>query len=379
MIKIKDMKTIKLSITALFIALAVVSCQQDKKAELEQLKKQKGEIVEKIKKLEIELGATTEDLSKIQIVTVEEMKAEEFRHFIEVQGRLDGEENVDVQPEGAGGTVQSILVQTGQYVSKGQTLAKLKDVGLQEQLKAMESNYGLVKENFDRQQRLWDQKIGSEMQYLSAKSNKESLEGQIAALKEQINMNTIKSPINGTVEEINIKVGQLSSPQLPIPAFRVVNFNTIKVKAEVAEAYSKKVTLGDPVTVNFPDLERDVDAKITAVSRYISPINRTFIVEVKLDPSKDGFKANMIAILKINDYKSEKAISTPVKYIQTDLVGDFVYIAQSKDNKYFAKKAFIKQGQSYNGVVEITEGLNAGDKIITSGYLDIEEGQAIRF
>ncbi len=374
-----DMKTIKLTITTLLIALAVVSCKQDKRAELEKLKNQQSEITDKIKKLELELGGPTEDLSKILSVTTEDLKTTEFKHFIEVQGRLDGEENVDVQPEGAGGTVQSILVQTGQYVTKGQVLAKLKDAALQEQLKAMESNYALVKENFDRQQRLWDQKIGSEMQYLQAKSSKEALEGQIAAMNEQINMNSIKSPINGTVEEVNIKVGQISSPQMPIPAFRVVNFNTIKVKAEVAEAYSQKVGLGDPVNVIFPDLNRDIDTRITAVSRYINPTNRTFIVEVKLDPSKDGFKANMIAILKINDYKADKALSIPVKYIQTDPSGDFVYIAKAEGNKFFARKSFVKQGQSYNGIVEITEGLKVGDKIITSGYLDIEEGEAIRF
>ncbi len=373
------MKTLKLSIAALFIVLSIAACKEDKKAELEKLKKQQSELAAQITKLELELGPEKEDLSKILGVSVEELKSAEFKHFIEVQGRLDGEENVDVQPEGMGGAVQSILVQTGQYVTKGQILAKLKDAGQADQLKALESNYQLAKENFDRQQRLWDQKIGSEMQYLSAKANKEALEGQISALQQQINMSVIKSPINGTVEEINIKVGQLSSPQMPIPAFRVVNFNTIKVKAEVAEAYSKKVSLGDPVTVLFPDLDREVKATVSAVSRYISPVNRTFIVEVKIDPSKDGFKANMIAILKITDYKVDKALSIPVKYIQTDMDGDFVYIAQAVENKFFAKKAMIKQGQSYNGVVEITEGLNVGDKLISSGYLDIEDGEAIRF
>ncbi len=374
-----DMKTVKLSIAALVIAIAVISCQQDKKAELDKLKKQHKEIAEKIKKLELELGDSVAAKTKFMNVAVEELKTIEFKHFIEVQGRLDGEENVDVQPEGMGGTVQSVLVQTGQYVTKGQVLAKLKDAALQEQLKAMESNYALVKENFDRQQRLWDQKIGSEMQYLQAKSSKESLEGQIAAMKEQINMNSIKSPINGTVEEINIKVGQLSSPSMPIPAFRVVNFNTIKVKAEVAEAYSQRVSLGDPVKVIFPDLNREIDASVSAVSRYINQTNRTFVVEVKIDPSKDGFKANMIAILKITDYKTDKAISIPVKYIQTDMTADFVYIAAANGNTYTAKKAYIKQGQSYNGVVEIIGGLKEGDKIITASYLDLEDGETIRF
>ncbi len=374
------MNTLKLSIYAMILVISISACKQDKKTEIEKLKKQQNEIAEKIKKLELELGDSNAiDATKILGVTVEALKPTVFKHYIEVQGRLDGEENVDVQPEGMGGAVQAILVQTGQYVTKGQALARLNDAALRDQLKALESTYALAKENFERQERLWDQKIGSEMQYLQAKSNKESLEGQISALKEQINMNTIKSPINGTVEEINIKVGQLSSPQSPIPAFRVVNFNTVKVKAEVAEGYSKKVAIGDNVKIIFPDLEREVDAKISAVSRYINTVNRTFMVEVKIDPKKDGFKANMIAILKITDYKSDSAISIPVKYIQSGLDGDYVFIVQTKNNRHYASRAIIKQGLSYNGIVEITEGLKSGDQIITAGYLDLEEGEEIKF
>jgi membrane fusion protein, multidrug efflux system len=374
------MKTLKYAIYTSLIVLTIAACKQDKKAEIEKLKKEQSEIAEKIRQLEKELGdSNLVDQSKLLNVSIEEIKPAEFKHFIEVQGKLDGEENVDVQPDGLGGTVQSIVVQTGQYVSKGQALARLKDAGQSDQLKSMESSYNLAKENFERQQRLWDQKIGSEMQYLQAKTAKENLEGQISALKEQINMNIIKSPINGTVEEINIKVGQLSSPQSPIPAFRVVNFNTVKVKAEVAEGYSKKVSVGDNVKIMFPDLEREIDAKITAVSRYINPLNRTFQVEVRIDPTKDGFKANMIAILKITDYKNDKAISLPVKYIQTEDEGDYVFIVETKNGKQYAKKVTLKQGLSYNGIVEITEGLNAGDKIITAGYLELESGEEIKF
>lgn len=373
------MNTIKIIIFAL-IVLLVAACSQDKKAELEKLKKQHAELSEKIKQLDMEIGTNDQpDQSKLLNVSVEELKESEFRHYIEVQGKLDGEENVDVQPEGMGGAVQAILVQTGQYVTRGQVLARLNDAALRDQLKALESTYDLARENFERQQRLWDQKIGSEMQYLQAKSNKEALEGQISALKEQINMNSIKSPISGTVEEINIKVGQIASAQSPIPAFRVVNFNSIKVKAEVAEAYSKKVAVGDKVKIIFPDLEREVDANISAVSRYINTINRTFLVEVKIDPKKDGFKANMIAILKITDYSNNKAVSIPVKYLQSDEAGDYIYIAETREGRNFAKKTYIKQGMSYNGLLEVKEGLNAGDKLITSGYLDLEEGEEIRF
>ena len=370
----------------LLFVLTLAACTKDKtaeleklKTELEDLKNQQRIVTQKIEKLNEELGLEYGEKTKVMSVSVETIAPAEFRHYIEVQGRLDGEENVDVQPEGMGGAVQTILVQTGQSVVKGQILAKLNDGAMQEQMKALKTQYELANENFERQKRLWDQKVGSEMQFLQAKSNKEALEGQLAALQEQIDMNSIKSPINGTVEEINIKVGQLSSPQMPIPAFRVVNFRTIKVKAEVAEAYSKKVTQGDPVDVMFPDLDKTIDSKISAVSRYINPTNRTFTVEVKLDPEKDSFKANMIAILKITDYKSDSAISLSVKYLQTDLAGDFVYVAEELGGKIAAKKAYINQGQSYNGIVEITEGLKSGDKIITTGYLDIEEGQTITY
>jgi membrane fusion protein, multidrug efflux system len=374
------MSTLKAILPLTLMMLLLFACKKDKKAELIDLKKQKEEIVEKIKQLELELGDST-GIQKVKIykVSVNELQTSVFNHFIEVQGKIDGEENVDVQPEGAGGVVKAILVTTGQYVTKGQTLARLNDAAYREQLNALQSQYSLAKETFERQQRLWQQKIGSEIQFLSAKAGKEALEGQIASLKEQINMNSIVSPINGTVEEINIKIGQIASPQLPIPAFRIVNFKSIKVKAEIAEAYSNKVNLGDNVIISFPDLNTEIEAKISAVSRFISPVNRTFTVEVKLSPEKNKFKANMIAVLKINDYKAENSVVIPVNYIQRDLDGDFVYVAASKDNRMIAQKAPVTQGQSYNGMIEITQGLKAGDKIITTGYLELEPGKIIQF
>jgi membrane fusion protein, multidrug efflux system len=217
------------------------------------------------------------------------------------------------------------------------------------------------------------------MQYLQAKSAKEQLEAQRSAVKKQLGMMTIKSPINGTVEEVNVKLGQMASAAVPTPPFRVVNFNTVKVKAEVAEAYASKVNVGDMVQVYFPDLDKEITAKISSASRFISPANRTFIVEVRLNPEKISFKANMVAVLKINDYKADNAFVVPVNYIQTDPDGNFVYIADNKGTKNVAKKAIINQGQSYNGEVEITKGLKTGDKIITSGFLDLEQGEAISF
>lgn len=367
-------------ILPILIFAAVGSCKTDKNAELAGLKKQQSELADKIKQLEQELGdSLNSEKLKVLQVSVADIQTAEFKHFIEVQGKLDGEDNVDVQPEGAGGTVKEVLVKTGQVVNKGQVLARLNDAALRDQLRALESTYHLANENFERTERLWKQKIGSEMNYISAKSNKEALEGQIGALKEQINMSLIKSPINGTVEQVNIKIGEVASPQLPTPAFRVVNFNSIKVKAEVAEAYSQRIKTGDNVSVYFPDLDREVNAKILNASRFIDPMNRTFSVEVKINSIKEGFKANMVAVLKINDYLAEKAIAVPVNYIQSDLSGNFVYVAQQTGDKYIAQKKYVEQGQSYDGIVEITKGLKAGEKVITSGYLDIEEGETIKF
>lgn len=371
------MKSVYLKLVAVSLVVFVTACQPDKKTQLGQLKKQQAELSAKIKKLEAEIAAsdTTKDESKSRQVAIMEIKPETFKHYIEVQGRLDGEDNLDVYPE-AMGIVESVNVKNGQAVSRGQVMARLNDAAVREQLKGLETQYQFVKETFEKQERLWNQKIGSEMQYLQAKSQKESLEAQLAATRKQIDMMTIKAPISGTVEDVVLKVGQTASPQFP--AFRVMNFGSLKVKADVAEAYSNKINVGDDVIVLFPDLNKEIPAKVNTASRYINPINRTFQIEVRLNPEKDGFKANMVAVLKIIDYKVNNAIVVPVNLIQTDPVGNFIYVVQNDAGKDVAKKTYIKQGQSYNGTVEITDGLKAGDKVISSGYLDLEEGEAIK-
>jgi RND family efflux transporter MFP subunit len=377
------MNTHKLLIPIIVLAF-VVSCKPNKDsdrikkiAELTELRKQHDAIADKIKKLEAVLDDSTKNIKMLR-VTVADLQPSVFKHYIEVQGRLDGEDYVDVSPEGVG-VVEQVFVSLGQVVSKGQPMAQLNAAAAHEQLKGLETQYKFVKETFEKQQRLWDQKIGSEMQYLQAKTSKEQVEAQLASTRKQIDMLTIKAPISGTVEEVNIKVGQMASAASPIPPFRVMNFSSLKVKAEVAEGYAQKVNVGDNVQVLFPDLNREITAKITAASRYISPSNRTFNVEVRLHPDKNGFKANMVAILKINDYSADKALVIPINYIQSDPQGNFVYLTVKNSSQSVAKKVFVEQGQSYNGMIEITKGLKAGDKIITSGYLDLEEGETITF
>jgi membrane fusion protein, multidrug efflux system len=371
------MKTLSIKLLGIVLAVTIVVACKSKQDQLVDLKKQHDEIAAKIKTLEEELAAadTSKKEVKTKLVAISEIKPQVFRHFIEIQGKLDGDNNVGVSAK-AMGTVEAVFVKVGDKVSKGQLLAKLDEKVLQKNYADLKSRLEFATDLYNKQKRLWDQKIGSEVQYLTAKNNKESVENAIRSLEEQIEMYHVTSPIDGTVGDASAKVGQSASPGLPL--FRVISFSNVKVVADVAEAYSVKVSVGDDVTVYFPDLHRDVPATVSTVSQYINPINRTFQVEVRLKQAEPNFKANMIAVLKINDYKAVNAVVLPVNYVQNDNNGSFVLIAQA-NSQPVAKRVDVKVGQSYNGEAEILSGLKIGDKVISSGYLDVEDGQAIAY
>jgi RND family efflux transporter MFP subunit len=325
------MNTMKTKI--LIITMIVASaCGGNKQAQLEALKNKRDKINTEIEKLEAEIAASadsTAQMEKATFVSITEAALTTFSHYVEVQGKLDGDQNVAVHPESAGNIVE-INAHVGQHVSAGQVLARIHDAGYREQLKALETNYTLANETFQKQENLWKQQIGSEIQYLQAKANKESLEAQIAGLKKQIDLTIIKSPINGNIEESMVKIGQAVSPAMP--AFRVVNFGDLKVTAEVAEAYASKIHTGDEVIVFLPDIKKEITAKVTFTSKYINPTNRTYTVEAKLKTAAENLKANMIAVLKIKDYESMKAFAIPVNMVQTDNKGQYVLIANPSDN-----------------------------------------------
>ena len=214
---------------------------------------------------------------------------------------------------------------------------------------------------------------------MQSKTNKESLEKQISSLKQQVDKFKIKSPIDGTIEECNIKVGGVVSPDPRSAAYRVVAFRNLKVTAEVSEAYSAKVRVGDKLVVLFPDINKSVEAKVNFVSKYINPVNRTFIIEAKLLDGIENLKANMIAIIQINDYHADQAIQLPMNVIQTDLTGSYVYVVRPKEKYSAAFKQPVVLGTSYNGVAEVVKGLSVGDKVISSGYQEIVDGEYVRF
>lgn len=375
------MKTINLSIASIIVLFFMFSCGSDKQAQLTKLKQQQTEIADKIKVLEGELNTGAKDKinpDKFKFVGVAEVKTSAFDHFIRVQGKLDGDQNAGVFAE-APGTVAAKYADVGQHVVRGQVLAQIDDQQYKSQLESLETNYKFASEMFDKQKRLWDQKIGSEVQYLQSKTNKESLEQQIASLKQQIEKFKIKSPIDGTIEECNIKVGGVVSPDPRLAAYRVVAFKNLKVTAEVSEAYSSKVKKGDKLIVLFPDANQQVETEVSFVSNYINPVNRTFLIETRINSTSPNLKANMIAIIQINDYHTDNAMLLPMNVIQNDNTGSYVYVIRPKDKFNAAFKQPITLGSSYNGISEVLKGLNTGDKVISVGYQELIDGEYIRF
>jgi membrane fusion protein, multidrug efflux system len=375
------MKIVNLSISLTLALIITISCSSNKMEQLSKLKQQQTVIADKIKNLEAELSSgKTDSLNpqNFKFVGIKEVSTNIFDHFIRVQGKLDGDQNAGVFAE-VPGTVSSKFADVGQKVVRGQVLAQIDDQQYRTQMQGLETQYDLATDLFEKQKRLWDQKIGSEVQYLQAKTNKESLEKQIASLKQQLDKFKIKSPIDGTIEECNIKVGGVVSPDPRLAAYRVVAFKNLKVSAEVSEAYSAKVKVGDKLIVLFPDINKQIETKVDFVSRYINPVNRTFIIETNILDGIQELKANMIAIIQINDYHSDNAIQVPMNVIQKDQTGSYIYIVRSKDKYYSAIKQPVVIGNSYNGVAEVLNGLAVGDKVISVGYQELVDGEYIRF
>jgi membrane fusion protein, multidrug efflux system len=375
------MKAITLKLVVIVVLLGMLACGTDKKTQLSKLKDKQTALAEKIKLLEKEIKTENPDSLNVEdfkFVGLTDVKASEFDHFIRVQGKLDGDQNAAVFAE-AMGTIASKYADVGQKVKKGQILAQIDDKQYRSQLEGLESQYQLALEMYEKQKRLWDQKIGSEVQYLQSKTSKESLDRQISSLKQQIEKFQIKSPIDGTIEECNIKIGGVVSPDPRLAAYRVVAFKNLKVTAEVSEAYSSRVQVGDKLIVMFPDINKTVETKVDFVSKYINPVNRTFLIETNITEGIQDMKANMIAIIQINDYHSDSSILVPMNVIQNDQVGSYVYVVRPKDKHNAAFKQQVQIGNSYNGVAEIMKGLNIGDKVISIGYQELIDGEYIRF
>ena len=365
-----------ITLTLLVVLLAACGKPQDKNAELATLKDQKSKLEARITALEKEVGATPGAAQRTKTVGLTEVTTAPFRHYIDLQGKVDAKDNVPVTAK-MPGVLTRILVKNGDNVRRGQLLAQMDDNVMSSSLSELELQLRTAEDVYNRQKGLWDQKIGTEMQFIQARSQKEAAEQRIVTLKQQLGQSRIYAPISGTVDLVILKIGQAISPGMPL--CNILNLSKLKVQGEVTEAYASKVRQGDQVVVSFPDLNKEITTKVTYVSKTINPMTRTFSVECLLPASSD-YRANMVAVMKIVDYQNPKAVTIPVNLVQTADDGEFVLVAEKTGDKTaVAKKVLIKTGNNYSGNVEITSGLKAGDMLISTGYQEINSGETVAF
>ena len=373
-------------ISLIATSLTLVACgggsgsKSDKQAQLEKLKKELNGLETKTIKLKDEISILEKELgqskdgSNAKLVEIETAKPSNFSSYIVLEGVADADQST-IATAKLPGTVTAVLVQPGAAVRAGQILAKIDNSAISQGRAELENRLVFANTVFDKQKRLWESGIGTEIQYLTAKNQKEALEKSLATLDAQIDMYYIKAPITGTIESVDLRVGQTAAPG--IPAFRVVNMSNIKVTTEVAETYSKKIKTGDNVQIQFPSIQKTVDSRVSFASKFIDPMNRTFKVEVRLG-AIENLKPNMVAKIKITDYQAKNAISVPTNAIQRTETGEFVMVAELNNAKEFvAKKRQVVSGKSSDGRTEILSGLKESDAVIVVGFQELNEGQIV--
>ncbi|GAB3734173.1 efflux RND transporter periplasmic adaptor subunit [Spirosoma lituiforme] len=351
---------------------------QGKREELTALKAQQTELTTKIKTLEADLAKLepkNQENERVKDVSVSPLSASTFKHFVELQGTIDAKNNVQVSPK-SGGVVTTVFVKEGDQVRAGQAIAKVDDQLLRESMAELKTQLSLVNTIYEKQASLWKQQIGTEIQYLQAKNNKESLERRMSTLNAQLSQSTVTAPISGVVDQVMVKIGQSAAPGMPL--VRIVNLSQLKVVAKVSDTYSGSVRKGDLVLIEFPDLKKTLNSHISFVATTVDPLSRTFTIEAPL-PSDNALKPNMLARIKINDETKANAIVINQNLIQSTENGQLVYVAVNEGGKKVAKARTVKTGQSYGGQIAVTQGLQAGDQIVTAGYQDLVDGQAINY
>lgn len=357
-----------------------------KKASLESLKKQALELNAQIATLEKDLaksgaGATAQAV----VVNISPVIAQDFNHYIEIQGKIESESVSYVTPRAGGGQVKAVYVKRGDKVKKGQLLLQLDNTLIKQSVAAAAQNIetvkaqaALAKSVYEKQKNLWEQNIGSEIQLLTAKTNAEALGSQLKAALEQLGMakdqlafTSIYSDVDGVAEEVNVKVGEIF---MGAGQLKIVNTDKLKLTSQVPENYAGKINVGTDVTLIFPDLDKTLDTKLSVIGKVIDPLSRSFFVEAKL-PMDKNFRPNQLAQVKIKDYTKKNAISIPINIVQNDDKGKFVYVAASENGKLVARKRMVTTGEFYANSIEILSGLNAGEQVVTEGYQNIFDGQ----
>lgn len=377
----------------LLSAIILTSCGSEGKksvediiasGDLELIRKKKSEldtehidISTKIKQLEQEIKKL-DPQEKIPLITTFAAKEAVFTHYVELQGNVKTKQNVVIFPEYSG-MLTDVYVKEGQKVSKGQILAKIDDGGLGQQLSQLKIQTALAKTTFERQDRLWKQKIGSEIQYLQAKATYEAQQQAVNQLEQQVGKTTVRAPFTGTIDDVITERGSVVAPGQS-QLFRIVNLKDMYIETDVPERYISNVTPGKDVVVDFLFLNETFDAKVRQAGNFINPANRTFKAEIGIDNKDQTIKPNLTAKLKINDYTNNKAILIPQSIISENAEGQqYVYTITNKiDNKATVKRIIIETGKTQGDYIEILSGLENGLEVINEGARSVKDGQEVK-
>jgi membrane fusion protein, multidrug efflux system len=376
----------------LLLALLVASCGSskkdsaaalnDKKAKLQELKKEQRELTTKIESLEKEiakLDTSSNTAGKPKLVALETIGTAGFTHFVDLQGRIDAT-NISyvAPPNGQGGVVKALYVKQGDYVRRGQLLAKLDDQLIRQQIEPLRVQLTTAEDTYRRTQSLWDQGIGTYQQVLSAKTQAETLRRQIGILQKQAALMSVVAPTSGVADQVNVRVGELfTGASANGPQISIVNTGSLKVMADVPENYLGKIGVGSIIRVQLPNANnRVIETKVQVAGKIIDPSKRSFYIEAPI-PSDPDFRPNQVAIVKIQDYATANAITIPLNTLQNDDQGKFVMVAVKEGNKLVARKRKVAVGELYGERLEVRSGLQNGDVLITDGFQNLYEGQLL--
>ena len=375
----------------LLVALIAASCGNakkdqdaalnDKKAQLEKLKTEQKEKNADIVKLEAEIATmdtTAAKAEKAKLVVVASLQPGGFSHFIELQGKVDTK-NISyvAPPNGQGGIVKALYVTQGQYVRKGQVLARLDDQLIRQQIEPLRVQLSSAEDTYKRTKNMFDQGVGTYQQVLTAQTMAESLRKQIGIIQRQAALMTVTAPSSGIADQVNVRVGEAFIGTSAMgPQIRIVNTRDLKIVTQVPENYLDKVNVGSVLEVYLPETKRTINTKVSVVSKIIDAASRTFYTEAKI-PADANLKPNQIAVVKIKDYAAKEVITIPVNTLQNDEKGKYVIVATTENGRLIARKRQVIVGELYNDQLEVKSGLQAGEVLVTEGFQGLYEGQLI--
>lgn len=359
------------------IAAACSGNLASKKEELAGLKTEMIELKSSISVLESEISVldTTQKLVNYTLVSTVLPQRKSFEHRIDVRGGIQSRSNIILSAE-MGGKIQKILVKEGQQVKKGQTLIVINADVIRKNIAELKTGLELAQTLFERQDKLWKQQIGTEVQYLQAKNNKESLEGKLATANAQFAMSIVKAPFSGAIDDLPMNEGELAS--LGMPLARMINPDDVYIISEVSEAYIGKINKGDEVIIDFITNDKKSSSVVSSVSQVINPKNRTFTIEIEMPSVGFSAKPNQVVVVSMQDYKAESALTLSTNIIQKGREGNFVYKSVKKDGKLIAEKVNVTLGKTFDGRTEILNGLTGNENIISSGFRDVASGAIIK-